>query len=191
MKRLVCLLLSVVFLGACSAHRLGQSREVYVSSGVRARLLPPSAFKGELSEVQEMRFIYGGAERTTTGVVKISPSGLRVIVLAGMVRILTLNYTSTGIECDVSPLLSAFKIEPEYLIFDVQLIYFPVDAINRALPKGMSFREEGTTRVLYLGEKKVASIAKEGGAIEFTNFERSYSYRIGPIAGLPREGLEN
>jgi hypothetical protein len=189
MKHFVCLLLPVVFWGACSAYKLRQPGEIYISSGVRVSILPPSAFKGELSAVQEIRLFHGGAERVMTGVLKISPSGLRVIVFADMARVLTLNHTSAGIECEISPLVPAPKIEPEYILFDVQLAYFPVDAIDRALPKGMSFREEGAARTLYRGERKIASIAREGGTIEFTNFERSYSYRIGPIAGSPPEDL--
>jgi hypothetical protein len=168
----------VSFLGACSAYKLKQPRDFYVSNGVKACLLPPDAFKGELSAVQEIRIFHGGEERVMTGIVKILPTGIRLIVLADMARIMTLNYTSAGIKCEFSPLVPALKIEPEYILFDIQLTYYPVDAINRVLPQGMSFSEEGGSRFLYHGDKKIASIAKRGGAVEFVNFERSYSYKI-------------
>jgi hypothetical protein len=183
MKRFACLLLPVALLGACSAHKVWQPGEIYVSDGVKVRPLPLGAFKGELSAVQEISFSHGGVERTVTGVVTITPDRLQVIALAGMVRILTLDYTSAGMECDVSPLVPVPKIEPEYIVFDVQLAYFPVDAIDRALPRGMSFREEGATRALYRGEKKIASITRDGETVEFINFERSYSYKMGPPGG--------
>jgi len=178
MKRFARFLLAVAFLGGCNTYKLSQPKEFYVSEGAMARLLPPSAYNGELSAVQEIRSFYGGTERVMTGIVKIFPSSMQVIVLADMARIMTLNYTSAGIKCEFSPLVPASKLEPEYVLFDIQLTYFPVDAINSALPEGMSFREEGAIRVLYRGENKIASIAKNGGTIEFVNYERSYSYKI-------------
>jgi len=181
MKRFACFLLVMAFLGSCSAYKLRQPKELYVSDGVRACLLPPSAFKGELSEVQEIRSFHSGAERIVTGIVKLFPNSMQVLLLADMARIMTLNYTSAGIKYEFSPLIPASKFEPEYVLFDIQLIYFPVDAINSALPEGMSFREEGAIRVLYRGEKKIALIAKDGGTVEFVNFERSYSYKIVPL----------
>jgi hypothetical protein len=178
MKRFARFLLAVAFLGGCSAYKLRQPKEFYVSAGAMAHLLHPSAFNGELSAVQEIKSFYGGAERVMTGIVKIFPSSMQVIVLADAARIMTLNYTSAGIKCEFSPLVPVSKIEPEYVLFDIQLTYFPVDAINSALPEGMSFREEGAIRVLYRGDKIIASITRDGGTIEFVNHERSYSYKI-------------
>jgi hypothetical protein len=195
---LACLLLPLAFLGACSPHGPGRRgeikeireiRDIYISGGVRARLLPPGAFRGELSEAQKVRVRppRGGAELAATSLVELSGDGMRVMVFADMARILTLSYTPAGIECEVSPLVPAPRIDPEYVLFDVQLIYFPADTVDGALPEGMSFCEEGAVRALYRGEKKIASIVREGGAggtIEFTNFERSYSYRIEPIVPI-------
>jgi len=178
MKRFACLLAAVAFFGACSTHRVSRPKEIYASAGMKVRLLPPSAYGGELSAVQEVRVSRGGAELVVTGIVKILRDSMQVIALADMARLMTLNYTPAGIECEVSPLVPLPKIRPEYILFDVQLAYFPADAINAALPKGMSFCEDGGARALYRGEKKIVSIARDGGTMEFANLERSYSCRI-------------
>ncbi|MCL1892780.1 MAG: DUF3261 domain-containing protein [Holophagaceae bacterium] len=141
-------------------------------------LLPPSAYGGELTCVQEITGNYGGSKRVLTGVVKLTFEEMQVTLLAEMARIMTIKYGVKGIEYDFSPLIPVTNIQPEYVLLDIQLTYFPATAINKALPGGMTFHEDGTTRTLYRGDQAIVKIIRNGKNIEFINSERSYSYLI-------------
>jgi hypothetical protein len=181
MNRATCFFIFTIliaFLGGCKAHGVRPAQRFYVSEGVQARLLPTGAFRGEQTIVQEIRTFYGGADRALTGIVKLSSQAMQVIILVDMTRLMTVDYGPAGIKYEFSPLIPASAIEPEYVLFDIQLAYFPADAINRGLPDGMSFSEEGDVRVLYHGEKKIVEITQQGDTLEFVNHEHSYSYKI-------------
>src|SRR5215510_14260792 len=98
MKYVTGYLLIVIFLCGCSTHRLRQSHDFYVSEGVMTCLLPVNAYEGEMTSVQEIRITYAGTEHVLTGIIKLSQNGIQVIILANMARMMTLNYTSAGIE---------------------------------------------------------------------------------------------
>jgi hypothetical protein len=168
----------IAFLGGCKAHGVRPAQRFFVSEGIQARLLPTSAFRGEQTIVQEIRTFYGGSDRSLTGIVKLSSQAMQVIILADMARLMTVDYGPGGIKYEFSPLIPASAIEPEYVLFDIQLTYFPAEAINKNLPDGMSFLEEGGVRVLYRDEKKIVEITRHGDTLEFVNHERSYSYKI-------------
>ena len=141
-------------------------------------LLPPSAFGGELTCVQEIMGTYGNTKQALTGIVRLSSEEMQVMLFAEMARIMTVKYGAGGIECESSPLISVVNVRPEYVLFDIQLTYFPAEAINRALPKGMAFKEEGAVRTLCRGDQVIVKIVRIGDDIEFINNERLYSYLI-------------
>ena len=141
-------------------------------------LLPPGAYGGELTCVQEIMGTYGNSKQVLTGIVRLSSEDMQVTLFAEMARIMTIKYGALGMEYDFSPLIPVANIRPEYVLFDIQLTYFPAEAINKALPKGMTFSEEGAVRTLYRGDQAIVKIVRNGEDIEFINNERSYSYLI-------------
>ncbi|MDR2104948.1 MAG: DUF3261 domain-containing protein [Deferribacteraceae bacterium] len=182
-KQLIIAAAGIILLSAC-AHKA----RIHLTDEITAPLLPISAaaVKTEEEYRHKMRvaYILEGREynREFISALKLSPTKITTVALTTFVRLFTIEYSPAGISCETSPLLALPEgFIPEYILFDIQLIYYPADILNEFLPRGVKVIEkiEGALRSRYVchgDDCFIKIVYKSGGSFSFTNELRKYSY---------------
>lgn len=176
----MCVLLSLFY--GC-AEKGTELRQVYITYGIKSDLMPLPALAEAEIHPQKITAEFNGNEYIVTGVIEISSSSVTAIALSDFGRIFTISYTGNAINYELSP-FSPFggKFVPEYVINDIQMIYYPLDLLKQHLPAKITVSEtasgEGRRRYFSRSGKIFAEISYQDGVITYTNHERSYIYRI-------------
>ena len=177
MKYVICLFI-IFFLPACQTSNYQKAESFYVSKNTELKLIPLKSFDKDITLNQIMESEYGGKKRIANSVVKLSNKELKVLAFADTVRLFSITYDGENIASEFSPLIPASKIKPEYILFDIQLIYFPVEAISKTFPKNVKIKAGETYREIYVDDVKIVEILYQGKEIHFHNLEHNYSYKI-------------
>lgn len=150
-------------------------------------LLPPAAFGAEAQGQQRLTLSReSGAEALTLdAVVEVDAGELRV---AGMLlgqRILLLVWDGRALREAREPVVPE-ALSGRAILRDLQLVYWPAEAIRAALPRGWRLEEEAARRRLYRGATVVFE-SERGDAIPLGRaslWNHVGQYRIGIESSL-------
>jgi hypothetical protein len=142
--------------------------------------LAPSALGESLSLQQHLHVEREGRTDDLDVAVEIDAEHIELVGLAFGQRVLTLHYDGTTMK-SWRHLLLPPQVRSEDVLEDIQLTYWPVEAIRPALPEGWRIEDEGQRRTLWSGETQVMVIDYSGqprwnGKIQLQNLR--YGYRL-------------
>lgn len=153
MLRLIALVLLTGLAGCLPSTRPGPTDEVPLLR------LAPSALPGGMAAQQRLEFEHGGRRQVVDALVEVDTAAVRVVIHAQGQVALRLDWdgrTLTQTRADwLPPQLSA-----ERVLSDLQLVYWPVDAVDAALPEGWSFGGPEHGRTLKHADEIVAQVQR-------------------------------
>lgn len=150
-----------------------------------ARPLAPPAAAGEHAVSQVVRAAVGSREMTLSCVVSVKDGAMSVIGLNAVgVRLFTIDYDGKQMRVEKS-FAAPDAITPDRLIADLQLVYWPLPALQGAL-QGAGFKVSEPapgTRRLRDGDRLIAEVHFAqadawAGRAWLVNFEFGYSLQI-------------
>jgi hypothetical protein len=142
--------------------------------------LAPSALGESISLQQHLTVERNGRIDELEAVLEVDPRRLDLVGLVLGQRVLTLHYDGQMLSAWRHPLFPAV-VRDEDILEDLQLILWPADALQQALPDGWRIEENGPRRTLLIGETPVTVIRYSGqrrwsGKVELSNLR--YQYRL-------------
>jgi Protein of unknown function (DUF3261) len=172
LRRLVVLGLFALVLCGCATPAAQPAR-----LGLK---LAPSALGTSISLQQHLRVEREGRVDELDAALEVDPQRIDLVGLALGQRVLALHYDGQTLKSWRHPMLP-LQLRDEDVLEDVQLTFWPVEAIQQALPVGWHIEENGLRRTLSLDDKPVMIIVYSGephwsGKIELSNLR--YHYRL-------------
>lgn len=126
------------------------------------RLLPPEALGMSVRAVQQWHILSGGRSWLILSVLDVSPHGLTLVGLSGFgSRVITLRYNGVGLHEERHPRVAG-ELEGARILRELQLIYWPKDAVLHALPRGWHVEDTGAERIVMNTDGIVVHIRCEG-----------------------------
>jgi hypothetical protein len=151
--RLIALVLLAALAGCLPPTRPGPPDEVPLLR------LAPSALPGGMAAQQRLSFEHGGRRQVVDALVEVDAEAVRVVIHAQGQVALRLDWdgsTLTQTRADwLPPQLSA-----ERVLSDLQLVYWPVDAVDAALPPAWHFSGPEQSRKLMHSDEIVAHVQR-------------------------------
>jgi len=117
------------------------------------------------------------------GVLSLSKDSLNLIALTPISRLFTLSYSKNN-ELNFHSEMSDFKkIKSEYILLDLQLVYWSKSSLEKAFGANYTIYDKGLSREVFLNNIKIASIEyssldKLHSDIKYENLRYDYSYKI-------------
>lgn len=124
--------------------------------------LSPASLGRELSLVQRITVLRGEA-RSFDAQLEVDASAVRIAAVAMGQTIASLTWDGVKLEQQVSTHVPP-AVTAERILSDVQLAWWPVEAIRAGLPAGFALEERGTERVLTQNGAPWATVRYEGVA---------------------------
>ena len=160
---------------------------VYVTNRKKILPLPTTAIEKPLDIMQHMSASFKGNSFSADCLVLADERQLFMAILNEFgTTVGSLVYGDEGV--DFESAVFPKQLKAEYIVLDVQLCFYRVDMLQRALEKaglrlevriadnvGASSTE---TRTVYDGKKKLIVIEKAAGVIRYENLLRGYSYTL-------------
>ncbi|HEX9872709.1 MAG TPA: DUF3261 domain-containing protein [Candidatus Tectomicrobia bacterium] len=126
------------------------------------RLLPPEALGASVRAVQQWHILSGGRSWLILSVLDVSPHGLTLVGLSGFGRrVITLRYNGVELSEEHHPRVPE-ELEGRRILRELQLIYWPKDAVLHALPPGWHVEDTGAERVVTNAAGTVVHIHCDG-----------------------------
>ena len=119
--------------------------------------LPPSALPVALALQQRLAFRHGKRHDTVDALVESDGANTRLVIHAQGQVALRLDWDGKDLRQQRAPWLPE-QLDGERVLSDLQLVFWPVDAIASVLPSGWSLREDGKRRVLRQGQVVIATV---------------------------------
>lgn len=190
MLRLIGLLLAGLLLAGCATPQARVTQRRAVAASMPVLRLPPSALPGTLALQQRLAFRHGDRRDTVDALVENDAGTTRLVIHAQGQIALRLDWDGKQLTQERAPWLPA-ALDGEQVLSDLQLVFWPIDAITASLPAGWSLRLESGRRVLRQGETIVATVGYpqplqarlEQHALRYTLDIASSD--IGPAEGTP------
>lgn len=139
--------------------------------------LSPASLGRELQLAQRVTVVRGEERRSFDAQLEVDASAVRIAAVAMGQTIATLVWDGKTLEQRVSvhvpPAVTASRI-----LSDVQLAWWPVEAIRAGLPAGYVLAEENGNRVLTEQGAPFASVVYEGGLVKLTHARFGYVLEI-------------
>lgn len=157
MRRLIVLLLSVMLLAGCATQQARVAQRQAVVASMPVLRLPPSALPGTLALQQRLAFRRGDRHETVDALVENDASNTRLVIHAQGQVALRLDWNGKQLTQKRAPWLPG-ALDGERVLSDLQLVFWPIDAIAATLPAGWSLRNENGRRVLRQGDAIVATV---------------------------------
>lgn len=154
MLRLIATLVAAVLLCACAGQ--GARRATDASANVELRL-PPASLGRELALQQQLSFEFGKETRTLDALLEADSSEVRLAVQAMSQSALRLRWDGQTLDQQRAEWLPP-TLRGERVLSDLQLAYWPVEAIRAALPAGWRLDLEGSDRQLREGDQDVTTV---------------------------------
>jgi hypothetical protein len=152
------------------------------SQPARLRLqLPPATLGASIALQQHLTLERAGRIDEFDAALEIDSERIDLVVLAMSQRVLSLHYDGLLLEFWRHPAVP-IALRAEDVLHDLQLTFWPVEALRPALPEGWRIEERGLHRILLAGELPVTEIYYSGeprwsGKIALINLR--YRYRMG------------
>lgn len=176
MLRLTALLLAGL-LAACAGATAAPTGAVRGPGGVAPALglrLAPAALGRELALDQYLQFTVDGQQQVVQARLEADATSTRLLMHQHGRPLLRLSWDGQrleGVRAEEAPV----ALDPQRILDDVQLVYWPVDAIRRALPRGWHLDATPSQRVLRQGREPVASITyADDGAVQLRQHRLGY-----------------
>jgi hypothetical protein len=157
-------------------------------------LLPPASLGASRSVEQVLHAAHGAREAALQCIVDIVPERLRVVCLSALgQRVFTLEQTAGELHAEREP-FAPEQLAPQHILADMQLAYWPLDAVQAAAADGVRVLEpRAGLRRLQRGERIVAEVHYAdadpwNGRLWLVNLEHGYSLdiRSRPLAEAAR-----
>ncbi len=165
-----------LLLSACSLNQVQESPENY-------RLIPIAQPLGPTRRIlQQINAFWSDREESLLAVLELDKQH---IAMAGLsndgLSLFNITYDGKTVMSDKSPLLPE-TVKPEFMLADLQLVYWPVPMLQKILPVGWCLETQVNKRLLYINDKKQAEInylspeTDWPKVVELVNFQ--YHYRL-------------
>ena len=144
--------------------------------------LPPSALGTSISLQQQLRVEREGRIDLLEAALEVDDEHVGMIGLAMGQRVMSLDYDGRTLKSWRHVLLPE-QVRGEDVLEDIQLTYWPVDAIRAALPTGWRVEEQGMRRMLWSDDTQVMVIdystePRWGGTVALSNLRYQYKLTI-------------
>jgi hypothetical protein len=144
--------------------------------------LSPASLGTSISLQQRLAVEREGRVDYLEGALEIDERHLSMIGLALGQRVMSLEYDGRELKSWRHALLPS-QVRAEDVLEDIQLTYWPADAIRAALPAGWSVKDEGMRRTLWSNNTKVMEIdysaePRWNGKVLLTNLRYEYQLTI-------------
>lgn len=123
--------------------------------------LSPASLGRELSLTQRITVSHGEVRRSFDAQLEADATAVRVAAVSLGQTIATLSWDGQTLEQRVSAHVPEV-VTAARILSDVQLAWWPAQAIRAALPPGFRLEEQGSTRTLFHGEAPFATVSYEG-----------------------------
>lgn len=176
---------TVWMLSACasSSKSLKENAVVYYSNSKSGELISPEFFENSLEENQQMQGHYGEKKITGMSWMQLNDSLIHLMIFSSMGNeIANLVYTKDSL-IFTSKWMDAKKVKPEYIIADIQFVYYPKNVLEKHFKKvGLEFKElkneDVFVRTLSENDTLLMKMEKSKNQIRFENLIRKYEYQI-------------
>ncbi|MEQ1439709.1 DUF3261 domain-containing protein [Fontimonas sp. SYSU GA230001] len=173
------LLLAGALLSACAAAPPAPDA---ARSGLP--ILPPSSLGAARRAEQVLYAAYAEREAALHCILDVNAERLRVIGLTALgQRVFTLEQDAAGVRVERAPFAPG-ELQPQDILADIQLAYWPLATLQAALPQGVRLTEpRAGLRRLYRGPRLVAEVHQAtddpwNGRLWLVNLEHGYSLDI-------------
>nr|WP_242588410.1 DUF3261 domain-containing protein [Corallococcus macrosporus] len=147
--------------------------------------LAPAAFGASVSLAQRLVFAHEqdpGGPRSLEALMEVDPASLQLAGLAMGQRILTLRWDGTKLDEERDSRLPA-QFDSALVLRDVQLVYWPADAVRAALPAGWTLEDGPGRRSLSKNGREWVTVRYDGvprweGRTQLTNLSEHYQLTI-------------
>ncbi|MFT5703074.1 MAG: hypothetical protein ACI9TO_000435 [Rickettsiales bacterium] len=184
---LICIILSALLSG-CVSHTK-KLQPISIATGVNFELIDLHILNKSTILSQNFQGSYSGRKYSINLITQISPTKMTMVGLSAIgSRLFTIQYDNRKIDFNLSKMIPANKkIKVEYVLADMQLVYFPIQEIRRNLTGNVTINETANKRVFYKNNKpfieiKYSSSNVWNSKIDFHNLEREYQYSIENLA---------
>ncbi len=166
---------AVLGLAACNPQQPQQPARL----GLR---LPPAALGTSISLQQRLAVEREGRADYLEGALEIDEQHVSMIGLALGQRVMSLQFDGKELKSWRHALLPE-QVRAEDVLEDIQLTYWPADAVGAALPPGWRIEEEAMRRTLWSDDAKVMVIDYSAqprwhGKVVLTNLRYQYQLTI-------------
>lgn len=138
--------------------------------------------------VQQINAVWADRQESLVAVLELDA---RHIAMAGLsndgLSLFNLTYDGNTVVSDKSPLLPE-SVAPEFIITDLQLVYWPIASLQKKLPAGWRLEVADKKRVLTINGKKQVEVNYLSPdpvwpkAVELVNFQYNYRLNIKTIS---------
>lgn len=147
--------------------------------------LPPAALGAAVSLTQRLTFAHDadpGGPRSLEALMEVDAEELRLVGLAMNHRVFTLSWNGTALQEERDPRLPA-QFQAAWVLRDVQLVYWPADAVRAALPAGWTLEDGPGLRTLSKNGREWVTVRYDGeprwaGRTQLTNLSEHYRLTI-------------
>jgi hypothetical protein len=153
---------------------------VYVTNTKKVSLLAPECAATTIDSLYSLTMSFGQDSFSILAFAQLDKSGITMSLLNDFGTDMgVMIYDGVSVVLD-SPLLPS-NLKPEYIICDIQNIYYDLVALQENYAKvGFSFEETscefGKARLLKNGSKLIEEINFNGNEVKLTNHLRGYEY---------------
>ena len=172
------LAITAAFASCASVQKTPELNRVYVTNTTPVDLLPPSAIRTEIDEMQYFEGTFAEKSFSTMLYLQADSTQIQVLMLNEMgIEIGTLTYD--GITCQMESAFFPKKLKAEYIILDLQNAYADSEELQTHYKKyGLTFEQSGTTRTLSRKNTLIEEITAEDNILTIKNHLRGYMYKL-------------
>jgi hypothetical protein len=173
-----CIGLLALLLSACTLNQVQENVENYGLLPIAAPLGPARRI------VQQINAFWADREESLLAVLELDNQH---IAMAGLsndgLSLFNLSYDGKAVLSDKSSLLPE-TVKPEFMLADLQLVYWPLPMLQKILPVGWRLETRENKRLLYINSKKLSEITyllpetDWPKVVELVNFQYHYRLRI-------------
>ncbi|GGA74728.1 hypothetical protein GCM10011521_11170 [Arenimonas soli] len=179
MRGLIVLLLAAVMAGCAPQATRAPA------SAMPALALSPAALGGTLALEQRLVFEHGERRDTVDALVEADAHVVRIVLHRQGQVLLRLAWDGKALQQDRAEQLPD-ALSAQRVLADLQLVYWPADAINQALPAGWQLHEGQGVRTLVHQGDVVATVHPTGdSAARLENLREGYRLHIRSVPVHP------
>lgn len=172
-------------LSGCFYQSAKEVKSVNIAKEVNFKLIDLNKLGKNIEFNQYFQGSYAKNKYSVNLVTKISPDKAIIIGITSIGhRLFTIDYNNHRLNFTASKMIPKdSRIKPEYVLADMQLVYFPLVEIRRNISSNVVVKEGAKKRIFYKNnqpfiEIKYSSIDFLNSDISFKNLERKYEYII-------------
>lgn len=148
--------------------------------------LSPAALGHEISLQQRLTVTHAGRQQQADALLEVDASNLRLVMLVGPKRLLTLSWDGSELRQQRDPALPE-ALEGEHFVNDIQLAYWPAATIRQRLTAPWTLQEQAGSRELLHNGKLIVSIRYSSatpwlGRIEIDRPAQDYRLSIDSVS---------